>query len=151
MSTATIPNLNLPVKLVDGYEVPILDKPYTRIVEAIEQGGELRMDVVHGCGAVHCIAGWVIALCGEQGYALQSVIVDDMDIEEEDGGLHPSVGLGAGRRILRASSPLPIPGLYPDDYDGELDSGLSDSEYDRETNAAALVELRRLSAMEVGA
>lgn len=52
-------------------EVPIIDHPDARIYQALtEQDGILNMDDYHYCDTEHCIAGWLIHICGEQGYDL---------------------------------------------------------------------------------
>jgi len=125
------PALRLRTKLVGGYRVPILKKPYTKILKAIGRSTK-RLDmrgwhdgklftpltIEDFCGTVHCAAGWVTHLCGKQGFDLE------MSLSGNTGD--------AARMILRASSELPIPAFC-------------------NTNARALAELRRLAAMEAEA
>lgn len=138
METAILPNLNLPTKEVDGLIVPILDKPYTKIVEAIDRLGPRRaieMGSWHSCETCHCIAGWAIHLCGEQGY----------DLEESA----RCAGV-AGRMILTASSGLKLPNFHPGPYKEDLrvDDDATADDICRYVNEAALVKLRALAAQE---
>ena len=41
--------------------VPILEKPYTKILEAINVGG-LEMETWHTCKTTHCVGGWTVTL-----------------------------------------------------------------------------------------
>lgn len=149
MSRIEPPQLNLPTKVVYGIEVPVLEKPYTQILRATEDGMELAMDTIHGtpfpdlsggfCGAVHCIAGATLHLCGAQGKALE--------------GEHAGRAISSARMILIASSTLPVPGFFPGDY-------LSREELEAETrqtysaevlaiaNARALEAIRERAAQE---
>jgi hypothetical protein len=141
MSAETIPDLGLPTKNVDDFEVPILEKPYSRILEAIETGGELDMLSWHGhdinkysttesfCGTVHCIAGWTIRLCGAQGKALEDVI-------------GPT---DAGSAILRASSELEQPCFYGEGYVDELTDVITNA---HRINRIALETIRDLARQE---
>lgn len=111
-------NLNLPTKRVGLLDVPILDKPYTKILEAVKHAGcRLNMTVWHGddteegyeelspiehfCGTVHCIAGWANHLCGLQGFILESRLNDDPEC--------------AAEMILEASSDLDRPDFMSSD------------------------------------
>lgn len=136
------PQLNLPTKRVDGYDVPILDRPYTQILEAIERGAALDMDRWHGetysdeeltpemfCGTTHCLAGWTVHLCGVQGFALEQELAVPR----------------LASMILEASSTLEVPGFYPDDYDYERRRVFSSTEI----NARALAAIRERAAVEV--
>jgi hypothetical protein len=42
--------------------VPILEKPYTKILEAIQGQGKLEMSTWHTCDTTHCIGGWTCVL-----------------------------------------------------------------------------------------
>ena len=151
-----IPNHNLPTKEINGYTVPILDRPYTRIVEAIDKEGRLEMAVVHECDTVHCIAGWPIHLCGKQGYELEAAIAanwrdDDSESPKDYDPLDPDSmmhGLAAGRMVMEASSLLEVPGLFPDDYMDIDDNFDSDEAEGSAINARALTKLRELAAQE---
>lgn len=78
------PNLKLPTKRIAlrphyyAYqivfvEVPIIDHIDARILKRIESDKtcKLRMETYHTCGTVHCIGGWIIDICGAQGYELE--------------------------------------------------------------------------------
>ena len=66
----THPNYNLPTVGIDGYDVPVLDHIDARIVREIDRGGVLDMRAFHTCDTIHCVAGWAVHLCGDQGYRL---------------------------------------------------------------------------------
>jgi hypothetical protein len=52
-------------------EVPILEHPDAMIYREIRhRAGGLHMETWHTCRTVHCVAGWLVHLCGEQGYKL---------------------------------------------------------------------------------
>lgn len=136
MKRATIPNLNLPTKIVDYYVVPILDKPYTRIVEAIEQGGKLDMDNFHFCGTTHCIAGWAVHICGLQGYQLEASANRNNELGPEK----------AAELIFEASSTLKAPPFYQDDYPEIFNC--EEEDMSDVVNVAALAKLRELAALE---
>ena len=146
IKTLEPPNLNLPTREVDGIEVPILDKPYTKLMAAIESGYELEMDTVHGqdieglteeggfCGTVHCIAGLAVHLCGAQGKVLE--------------GPYAAKTLLVAERILKASSDLPRPRFFPDNYlsKEEIDDPRNSETWSEETmelvNSRALEGIR---------
>ena len=48
--------------------IPALD---TKILAAIEAGGNLDMSAWHKCETTHCRAGWAITLAGEAGHKLE--------------------------------------------------------------------------------
>lgn len=153
------PNLNLPTKLVDGIEVPILEKPYTRILEAIERGGILHMAWWHGtqfnrddlsfnfCGTVHCIAGWTTHLCGLQGVTLEHKLAESA----REKGVYANPG-NAAELILQASSNLPIPEFDPSGYyvkdDDDDDDGDVIDDTDDTVNHSALEAIRFRAAQE---
>ena len=51
--------------------VPIVPDLHAKIFAAVSQPGALEMDVWHTCEKTHCRAGWVIALAGAEGRALE--------------------------------------------------------------------------------
>ena len=79
--------------------VPVLLKPYTRILEAIARKGcKLDMGEWHQCETVHCAAGWIVHLAGKEGYDLERRLVST---------------LSAAKCILRKSRPeAPLPNFY---------------------------------------
>jgi hypothetical protein len=71
----SVPHLQLPTTKVrwSAYteiEVPVINHPDARVLREIEKGGELDMEDYNFCEASHCVAGWLVHLCGEQGYEL---------------------------------------------------------------------------------
>jgi hypothetical protein len=53
--------------------IPVLEKPYTQILAAINQPGcKLRMIDWHTCDTTHCLGGWAIHLTGAAGRLLSS-------------------------------------------------------------------------------
>lgn len=148
-----IPNLNLPTKLVDGVEVPVLDKPYTQVAEAIRRGGGLDMSWWHGqwdrkramsanfCGTVHCIAGWVTHLCGAQGIYLEREVI----AIGKDKGLHYDPGIAA-EMILSVSSSLPRPHFDPWSYFVDDEGYFDDSP--ENVNRRALEKIEALAIEE---
>lgn len=151
-NATTPPNLNLPTKLVAGIVVPVLDKPYTQMLAAIEGEYELAMDTIHGqslsditeesgfCGTVHCIAGLTLHLCGAQGKELE--------------GLRARVATRIAKLILNASSALSVPEFFPESYlsESEIDVPGNDETWSEETmelvNARAIEEIRWRAAEE---
>jgi len=140
-----IPDLGLPTAIIAGRAVPILDKPYTTIVRAIEEAGDgaLAMESFHGrsvhsacaehfCGSVHCIAGWATRLCGKQGFELER---DTSDVAH------------AASLILMASSPLQPPDFMPEDY-ANKDDYKDEDEYLELVNIYAMDGLRWLADRE---
>ena len=81
--------------------VPLLDKPYTRISEAIHRSGcSLEMSSWHKCDTTHCLAGWTVHLAGKAGYELEKLIDTP----------------AAAALILRKSRPkAPLPNFYAGD------------------------------------
>ncbi len=52
--------------------VPVVENLDSKILKAIEAGGELNMDEWHSCATTHCRAGWAITLAGEDGKKLEA-------------------------------------------------------------------------------
>jgi hypothetical protein len=137
-----IPNLHLQTKQVDGDNVPILPKPYTAIVQAIERQGLQHFDMnvlveEYSCGTVRCIAGWTLYLCGAQGVEFSNLIGRE---NGSDGTVMND--LRAAHLILDASSNLPVPKFCPHNYEED------GSDSDEDINARALTHLRELAAQE---
>ena len=55
-------------------EIPTIEKPYTKILEAIKGEGKLEMSNWHKCETTHCIGGWVSHLAGEKGKKLEDFV-----------------------------------------------------------------------------
>jgi hypothetical protein len=53
---------------------PIIPNIHQRVYEAASQPGALNMRDWHTCDTTHCRAGWVVALAGEEGKALEERI-----------------------------------------------------------------------------
>ena len=51
--------------------VPVIEDLHARMYAAVSQPGALDMNQWHTCKNTHCRAGWVVALAGEQGRALE--------------------------------------------------------------------------------
>jgi hypothetical protein len=51
--------------------VPVIPDLHARIYAAASQPKALEMSDWHTCANTHCRAGWVIALAGPEGYALE--------------------------------------------------------------------------------
>lgn len=132
------PDLNLPTVRIGCYTVPILDRPYSQILAAIEGGGDLDMSTWHNrsfCGSCHCIAGWTTHLCGQQGRALELAFGSFGEATEY-----------AAEMILKQSSTLAVPRLVPYDYYSCGDEYKGDK---RSINVRALDTIRALAAQEV--
>lgn len=62
-------------------DIPVIDKIHIKVLEAASQEGALNMSSWHSdgstneegayCGTTHCRAGWVVALAGRGGRALE--------------------------------------------------------------------------------
>ncbi len=52
--------------------MPVIADIHRKIYEAVSQPGALQMDSWHKCATTHCRAGWVVALAGEAGKALEA-------------------------------------------------------------------------------
>ena len=88
---------NIADAIVKG--VPVLEKPYTKILAAIEAGG-LNMDQWHTCKTTHCVGGWTCVLAP-----------GGKEFEK----LFPSTG-DAAAQILRKSRPdAPLPNFVASD------------------------------------
>ena len=59
-------------KMMDT-SVPLLTTPYSSILAAIRVG-TLSMKVWHECATTHCLAGWVVHLAMDKGYALEKIL-----------------------------------------------------------------------------
>lgn len=57
------------VKVAD--EVPVIPDIHKAVYTAASQDGALDMSAWHTCDTTHCRAGWVVALAGEAGRALE--------------------------------------------------------------------------------
>lgn len=86
-------NLNLPTVSVrtNRYDrvsipvlVPVIDHPDARILEQVERDPRrwemswYAGEKSPGCGSSHCMAGWLIHICGVQGYELVAELRSDM-------------------------------------------------------------------------
>ena len=93
--------------LTDAYlpEIPAVPDLYTKMLAAIEKGGELDMSSWHFCKTTHCMAGWATTLAGEPGRVAESWI-------------GPSA---AGAFIINQSCPY-LRGLVPDFYANNEDA-----------------------------
>ena len=63
---------NLSYANLDG--VPVVENLDSKILKAIEAGGELNMGEWHSCATTNCRAGWAITLAGEDGKKLENRI-----------------------------------------------------------------------------
>jgi hypothetical protein len=52
-------------------EVPVVEDLDRKVLAAVGDGEFLEMGTWHTCETTHCRGGWAIALCGEQGHALE--------------------------------------------------------------------------------
>jgi hypothetical protein len=52
--------------------VPIIPDIHSRVYDAVSQPKALDMSAWHTCETTHCRAGWVVALAGEEGKALEA-------------------------------------------------------------------------------
>ena len=83
-------------------EVPVLDKPYTKILAAItSQGCALKMSTWHSCKTTHCIGGWTVHLAGKDGY----------EAEKKYGGTPQAASL----ILLKSRPAAPLPNFYASD------------------------------------
>lgn len=57
--------------LGDADGIPIIPDIHRRVYEAASAPGALDMSTWHTCGTTHCRAGWVIALAGDAGRAME--------------------------------------------------------------------------------
>jgi hypothetical protein len=90
----------------ERFAVPVVPHIDAAIAAAIGDGGALDMATWHTCETTHCRAGWVIALAGEAGAALERRV-------------GPA---GAGALIYLASRPgKPIPDFYASNEDALAD------------------------------
>ncbi|HQS98623.1 MAG TPA: pentapeptide repeat-containing protein, partial [Novosphingobium sp.] len=53
---------------------PIIAQIHQRVYEAASQPNALNMSDWHTCDTTHCRAGWVVALAGDEGKALEKRI-----------------------------------------------------------------------------
>lgn len=72
--------------------IPVIPNIHQRILQAVTEQGELKMDEWHTCDTTHCRGGWVTHLAGEDGKAL----------EKETSPLF------AAMQIYKASSPIRV-------------------------------------------
>ena len=81
--------------------IPVLDRPYRQILEAITaKGCSLDMGSWHRCKTTHCLGGWTVTLAGQSGAQLEERIGAE----------------AAARAILRKSRPeAPLPNFYASD------------------------------------
>ena len=49
------------LEIVKLNNIPVLENPYTKLLEAIKSGG-LEMRSWHSCETVHCVGGWTVQL-----------------------------------------------------------------------------------------
>jgi hypothetical protein len=52
--------------------IPVIEDIHAKVYEAVSQPGALDMSSWHACETTHCRAGWVVALAGAEGKALES-------------------------------------------------------------------------------
>lgn len=59
-------------------EVPVLENPFSQVYRSLtSDGNALNVSLWHGetsphsCRSVHCIAGWIVTLCGSKGRDLE--------------------------------------------------------------------------------
>ena len=55
-------------------DAPKIENIHQRVYAAASQPGALDMGDWHRCDTTHCRAGWVVALAGDEGFALESRI-----------------------------------------------------------------------------
>jgi hypothetical protein len=67
LSNANLSNANLPTIIK-------IDNLFTKIKDAIENGGELEMGDWHKCETTHCAAGWVTNLAGDVGRVAENLV-----------------------------------------------------------------------------
>ena len=56
------------------YTIPIIEKIHNKVYTAASSKSALNMNDWHSCDTCHCRAGWVVALAGSAGAALESKI-----------------------------------------------------------------------------
>lgn len=77
---------------------------FTKILKAINSGGELDMGDWHTCETTHCVAGWVIPMAGEFGQGAETFAGTSW----------------AAALIINASCPY-LEGKVPNFYDSNKD------------------------------
>ena len=56
--------------------LPVLPDLDVRILQALQRGGKLDMDLWHGCDTTHCIAGWAVVIAGPVARKLEKMFID---------------------------------------------------------------------------
>jgi len=72
LSGANLSGANL--RGADLRDAPIIPNIHQQVYEAASQPGALNMSDWHLCETTHCRAGWVVALAGDKGKALEDEI-----------------------------------------------------------------------------
>jgi hypothetical protein len=54
------------------FKIPRIENIHQKIYEAVSQPQALEMSTWHTCETTHCRAGWVVAIAGEAGKALET-------------------------------------------------------------------------------
>lgn len=68
---ALLPPEGVPV-FTGSPPVPVIKDIHAKVYEAVSQPGALDMSTWHTCETTHCRAGWVVALAGDDGRALEA-------------------------------------------------------------------------------
>lgn len=72
--------------------VPVIENIHQKILEAVSAPNALNMAHWHTCDTTHCRAGWVVALAGKEGKALEEITSTPF----------------AAMQIYKASSPIRV-------------------------------------------
>lgn len=54
-------------------DIPVIENIHTQVYNAASAPNALNMETWHTCDTTHCRAGWVVALAGEKGKALEKL------------------------------------------------------------------------------
>lgn len=77
LSDANLRGANLRgANLSDAYlpKIAKIENLFTKILDAINSGGDLKMSDWHTCDTTHCIAGWAVSIAGEAGRVAENLL-----------------------------------------------------------------------------
>jgi hypothetical protein len=118
--------LNLPTIRIDGHDVPVIDHPDARILKHVEADPRrwqmdyyanteealcsstvswIKSQDFRGCGTVHCLAGWLIHICGAQGYRLMEGLGEYSETGAATMIYAAAKGIVAAKKLCFAAAP----------------------------------------------